>query len=165
GFSGGILLVAGQAIIFLAYRRRHQPILQALFAIGSVVAPATIAPALQGWLLDSQSWLWIFFSVVPVSLAAAGFLLLADCPAPVKVARRRRLVRERFADPVVRRIRPCIHPNRRRPAPVAERRAFHRRASHRCFPHADPAHSSDRDGALGNPDDHGRDVDAVRFDH
>ncbi|TIW27090.1 MAG: MFS transporter, partial [Mesorhizobium sp.] len=42
---------------------------------------------LQGWLLDSQSWLWIFFSVVPVSLAAAGFLLLADCPAPVKVAR------------------------------------------------------------------------------
>ncbi|RUV32724.1 MULTISPECIES: MFS transporter [unclassified Mesorhizobium] len=87
GFSGGILLVAGQAIIFLAYRRRHQPILQALFAIGSVVAPATIAPALQGWLLDSQSWLWIFFSVVPVSLAAAGFLLLADCPAPVKVAR------------------------------------------------------------------------------
>ncbi|WP_287180458.1 DHA2 family efflux MFS transporter permease subunit [Mesorhizobium sp.] len=88
GFSGGVLLVAGQTIIFLAYRRRHQPFLQALFAIGSVVAPATIAPALQGWLLDSQSWIWIFFSVVPVSLAAAGFLLLADCPAPVKVARR-----------------------------------------------------------------------------
>lgn len=88
GFSGGILLVAGQAIIFLACRRRNQPILQALFAIGSVVAPATIAPALQGWFLDSQSWMWSFFSVVPVSLAAAGFLLLADCPAPVKVARR-----------------------------------------------------------------------------
>lgn len=88
GFSGGILLVAGQAIIFLAYPRRHQPILQALFAIGSVVAPATIAPALQGWLLDSQSWTWIFFSIVPVSLAAAGFALLADYPAPVSVARR-----------------------------------------------------------------------------
>ncbi len=213
GFSGGILLVAGQAIIFLAYPRRHQPILQALFAIGSVVAPATIAPALQGWLLDSQSWTWIFFSVVPVSLAAAGLLLLADCPAPVKVARRpfdwigfslvvyhtlllhlcvqpgqpmglvrgiphpvadsdrhgraagvyrptgdgqrpgpagfhlvpvggfllrvhrqfrrrRRLVRERVPDSVVRRVRPCIHANRRRPAPVAERRAFHRRPSH-----------------------------------
>lgn len=88
GFSGGILLVAGQAIIFLAYPRRHQPILQALFAMGAVVAPATIAPALQGWLLDSQSWTWIFFSAVPVALAAAGLLLLADCPAPVKVARR-----------------------------------------------------------------------------
>ena len=38
--------------------------------MGAVVAPATIAPALQGWLLDSQSWTWIFFSVVPVALAA-----------------------------------------------------------------------------------------------
>ena len=84
GFSGGVLLVAGQTIIFLAYPRHHQPILQALFAIGSVVAPATIAPAFQGWLLDSQSWMWIFFSVVPVALAAAGILLLADCPAPAR---------------------------------------------------------------------------------
>jgi DHA2 family multidrug resistance protein len=88
GFSGGILLVAGQAIIFLAYPRHHQPILQALFAMGSVVAPATIAPALQGWLLDSQSWTWIFFSIVPVALAAAGLLLLADSPTLVKTARR-----------------------------------------------------------------------------
>ena len=59
GFSGGTLLVAGQAIIFLAYPRSCQPILQALFAMGSVVAPATIAPALQGWLIDNQSWAWI----------------------------------------------------------------------------------------------------------
>lgn len=88
GFSGGILLVVGQAIIFLAYPRRHQPILQALFAMGSVVAPATIAPAFQGWLLDNQSWTWIFFSVVPVSLAATGLLLLADTPSFVEVARR-----------------------------------------------------------------------------
>jgi DHA2 family multidrug resistance protein len=88
GFSGGVLLVAGQAIIFLAYPRSHQPFLQALFAMGAVVAPATIAPALQGWLLDSQSWTWIFFSAIPVALAAAGLLLLADCPAPVKAARR-----------------------------------------------------------------------------
>ncbi|RWD85103.1 MFS transporter [Mesorhizobium sp.] len=88
GFSGGVLLVAGQGIIFLAFPRRHQPILQALFAMGSVVAPATIAPALQGSLLDSQSWTWIFFSVVPVSLAAGGLLLHADCSAPVNVGRR-----------------------------------------------------------------------------
>ncbi|WP_246682642.1 DHA2 family efflux MFS transporter permease subunit [Mesorhizobium sp. B3-2-1] len=84
GFSGGILLVGGQAVIFLAYPRSHQPILQALFAMGSVVAPATIAPALQGWLLDSQSWTWIFFSIVPVALAAAGLLLIADSPMHAK---------------------------------------------------------------------------------
>jgi DHA2 family multidrug resistance protein len=82
GFSGGTLLVAGQAILFLAYPRSHQPILQALFAMGAVVAPATIAPALQGWLLDTHSWTWIFFSVVPVALAAAGLLLIADGPTP-----------------------------------------------------------------------------------
>ncbi|MCA1439390.1 DHA2 family efflux MFS transporter permease subunit [Ensifer sp. IC4062] len=89
GFSGAVLLVGGQAILFLAYPRFHQPILQALFAMGSVVAPATIAPALQGWLLDSQSWTWIFFSVVPVALAAAGLLMVADSPTPVRTPHRR----------------------------------------------------------------------------
>lgn len=88
GFAGGSLLVAGQAIIFFAYPRSRQPILQALFAMGSVVAPATIAPALQGWLLDSQSWTWIFFSVVPVALAAAGVLLVADDPTPTQTTQR-----------------------------------------------------------------------------
>lgn len=78
GFSGGTLLVAGQAIIFLSFPRNNQPMLQALFAIAAVVAPATIAPALQGWVLDSRSWTWIFFSVVPVALAGAACLLLTD---------------------------------------------------------------------------------------
>jgi len=89
GFSGAVLLVGGQALIFLAYPRSRQPILQAVFAMGAVVAPATIAPALQGWLLDSQSWTWIFFSVVPVALAAAGLLLLAEGPALAATPRRR----------------------------------------------------------------------------
>lgn len=88
GFSGGILLVAGQAIIFYAYQRSHQPTLQALFAMGAVVAPATIAPALQGWLIDSRSWTWIFFSVVPIALAAAGLMLVADGAKPAASARR-----------------------------------------------------------------------------
>jgi MFS transporter, DHA2 family, multidrug resistance protein len=88
GISGGTLLVGGQAIIFLAYPLSRQPILQALFAMGSVVAPATIAPALQGWLVDSQSWTWIFFSIVPVALAAAGLLLIADGPRPATTMRR-----------------------------------------------------------------------------
>ncbi|MCO8311735.1 DHA2 family efflux MFS transporter permease subunit [Pseudomonas mandelii] len=88
GFAGGTLLVGGQTIIFRAYPRSQQPILQALFAMGSVVAPATLAPALQGWLIDSQSWTWIFFSVVPIALAASGLLLIADGPLPAKVRHR-----------------------------------------------------------------------------
>lgn len=88
GFSGGTLLVGGQAMIFLAYPRSRQPLLQAMFAIGSVVVPATIAPAFQGWLIDSQSWTWIFFSIFPLALAAAGFLLIAAGPPPAAAARR-----------------------------------------------------------------------------
>jgi MFS transporter, DHA2 family, multidrug resistance protein len=88
GFSGGVLLVAGQAMLFLAYPRSLQPILQAVFAMGAVVAPATLAPALQGWLLDNQSWTWIFFGVVPVALAAAGLLLLAEGPETERNAAR-----------------------------------------------------------------------------
>jgi DHA2 family multidrug resistance protein len=56
--------------------------------MGAVVAPATIAPALQGWLLDTHSWTWIFLSVVPVALAAAGLMLMADSPTPIEVTRR-----------------------------------------------------------------------------
>jgi len=88
GFCGGTLLVAGQALVFLRYPRSRQPMLQALFATGAVVAPGTIAPALQGWLIDSQSWTWIFFSIVPLAMAAAGLLLMAEGPMPAKGARR-----------------------------------------------------------------------------
>lgn len=82
GLAGGILLVAGQAAIFLACPRPGQPVLQALFAMGAVVAPASIVPALQGWLIDSGSWTWIFLGVVPVALAGAGLMLLDDGPIP-----------------------------------------------------------------------------------
>ncbi len=88
GLSGGVLLVGGQTLIFVAWPRRQQPFLQALFAMGSVVAPATIAPALQGWLLDSRSWTWIFLGVVPLALSAAGLMLMADSPAFGRATRR-----------------------------------------------------------------------------
>jgi DHA2 family multidrug resistance protein len=74
-----VLLVAGQSILFWGWPPSRQPVLQAAFAIGAVVAPATLAPALQGWLIDAQSWTWIFFGVVPLALAAAGLLLMGDC--------------------------------------------------------------------------------------
>ncbi|HEF4762888.1 TPA: DHA2 family efflux MFS transporter permease subunit [Pseudomonas putida] len=89
GFAGGTLLVAGQALIFFTFASARQPILQALFAMGSVVAPATLAPALQGWLIDSQDWTWIFFSVVPLALSAGGLLLMADIPVPAQNRQKR----------------------------------------------------------------------------
>lgn len=76
GLSGAVLLVGGQAILFWGWPASRQPMLQAIFAMGAVVAPATLAPALQGWLIDTESWTWIFFSVVPLALAAAGLILV-----------------------------------------------------------------------------------------
>jgi DHA2 family multidrug resistance protein len=84
GASGGVLLVAGQTILFMSYPRSHQPLVQAMFAIAAVVAAATVAPALQGWIIDRQSWTWVFLGVAPVALAATAFLVLADFPTPVE---------------------------------------------------------------------------------
>ena len=84
GLAGAILLVGGQVILFLHYPRSSQPLVQAIFAMGAVVAPATLAPMLHGWFLDNQSWTWIFFSVLPLSLTAAGLMLMSDsAPATV----------------------------------------------------------------------------------
>ncbi len=84
GLAGGVLLVGGQALLFFACARHRQPAVQALFAMGSVVAPATLAPALQGWLVDAYAWNWIFAATVPVALVAAGLMLAADVPAPAR---------------------------------------------------------------------------------
>lgn len=78
GFAGGVALVAGQTVLFLAYPRGTQPIVQAIFATAAVVAPATVAPALQGWVVDTQTWTWAFAAIVPIALLAVSFILLAD---------------------------------------------------------------------------------------
>ena len=51
GLAGGTLLVSGQAILFWRFAPSRQPVVQAMFAMGAVVAPATLAPLLQGWLI------------------------------------------------------------------------------------------------------------------
>jgi len=74
GMTGGILLVSGQTMLLQAFPRGQQPIIQALFAMGAVVAPATLAPSMQGWFIDSLSWTWIFLSIVPVGLVSLALL-------------------------------------------------------------------------------------------
>ena len=88
GLAGAILLVAGQAILFWRYPPERQPVLQAVFAMGAVVAPATLAPMLQGWLIDSHDWTWVFFLILPLALAASGFMLMADPVRPPSLDRR-----------------------------------------------------------------------------
>jgi DHA2 family multidrug resistance protein len=88
GLAGGILLVAGQAALFRSFPSGSQPIVQAVFAIGAVVAPACFVPLLSGWMIDSWSWNWIFLSGFAAAVAglalivAGGQLGDADVPAP-----------------------------------------------------------------------------------
>ena len=90
GLAGGVLLVAGQSIVFQAFSKARQPLLQGLFAIGAVVAPATLIPAVQGWMTDRYSWTWIFGSSVVFCGVAMALLFHAELHS-VLPARRPRL--------------------------------------------------------------------------
>lgn len=74
GVAGGALLVSGQTVLFRCFDRSRQPVVQCIFAMGAVLAPATLAPYMQGFLLDSLSWTWIFLSAVPLGLIALALL-------------------------------------------------------------------------------------------
>lgn len=87
GFGGGVVLVGAQAILFWSFARGKQALIQALFAIGSVVFPAAVAPAVQGWLIDVHSWHWVMAATVLMSLLSIGLILLSDRPIHAPVAR------------------------------------------------------------------------------
>src|SRR5690606_32815948 len=76
GTAGGVLLVSGHTMLFQAFPRSSQPVVQCFFAVGAVVASATLAPYMEGWLVDSLAWTWIFLSIVPIGLAAVTLLAL-----------------------------------------------------------------------------------------
>ncbi len=47
---------------------------QGLFTFGAVLTPATVIPGIQGWLVDSYNWIWLF-GMALVFLAAALLLM------------------------------------------------------------------------------------------
>lgn len=75
GLAGGILIVGSQTFLFQLYSSQKQPTLQAFFALGAVLTPAMLAPALQGWLVDNLSWSFIFISASLCGVASFLFLL------------------------------------------------------------------------------------------
>lgn len=75
GVSGGVLVVSGQALLFLTFMRRNQPVLQTFYALGSAAGAASFAPGLQGWMLLSLDWRWI--PTVAVGIALLALILLS----------------------------------------------------------------------------------------
>jgi len=78
GMSGGILVVSGQTLLFNVFNGKGQAGAQLVFALGAVVAPATFASTLQGWMVDVLSWEGIFLAATALGLGA--IILLAAVP-------------------------------------------------------------------------------------
>ncbi len=77
GVGGGMLTPVGTAMLFRAFPPAERAQAGALLTIPTVVAPAS-GPVLGGYLVEFQSWHWIFWINVPVGilgLVVAGLFL------------------------------------------------------------------------------------------
>ncbi len=77
GVGGGMLTPVGTAMLFRAFPPSERAKASALLAIPAVVAPAS-GPVLGGYLVEYQSWHWIFLINVPIGIVAlivAGLVL------------------------------------------------------------------------------------------
>ena len=77
GVGGGMLTPVGTAMLFRAFPPSERAKASAVLAIPAVVAPAS-GPVLGGYLVEYQSWHWIFLINVPIGLAGllvAGLVL------------------------------------------------------------------------------------------
>lgn len=77
GIGGGMLTPVGTAMLFRAFPPAERAQAAALLAIPTVVAPAS-GPVLGGYLVEYQSWHWIFAINIPIGIAAllvAGLFL------------------------------------------------------------------------------------------
>ena len=70
GVGGGALLSTAQATLLEIFPANQQGLVQSLFGLGVVVAPA-VAPMLGGWLTDNYSWPWVFFVNLPIGVVSA----------------------------------------------------------------------------------------------
>jgi len=83
GVGGGMLTPVGTAMLFRAFPPAERAAAAALLAIPTTVAPAT-GPVLGGYLVEYQSWHWIFLINIPVGLTGllVAFLFLREEKQP-----------------------------------------------------------------------------------
>ena len=75
GLSGAAIIVGGQSWLFGRFERHRQGLIQAIFALGAIMAPTTAAPAIAGVITDEASWNYVLLLNLPV-----GLLVLAAMP-------------------------------------------------------------------------------------
>jgi EmrB/QacA subfamily drug resistance transporter len=74
GAAGGMLTPVGTAMLFRAFPPAERALASAVLTIPIVVAPAS-GPVLGGYLVEYQSWRWIFLINIPIGIA--GLLVAA----------------------------------------------------------------------------------------
>jgi DHA2 family multidrug resistance protein len=75
GLSGAAIIVGGQSWLFGRFEHNRQGLIQAIFALGAIMAPTTAAPAIAGVITDAASWDYVLLLNLPV-----GLLVLAAMP-------------------------------------------------------------------------------------
>jgi len=75
GGAGAAILVGGQSWLFGRFRRDRQGLIQAIFALGAIMAPTTAAPAIAGVITDAASWNSVLLLNLPM-----GLLVLVAMP-------------------------------------------------------------------------------------
>ena len=70
GFSGGTLIPAVFAAVFILFPIRHQAMATTLAGVLAVLAP-TIGPVVGGWITDTYEWNWLFLINVGPGVVAA----------------------------------------------------------------------------------------------
>jgi EmrB/QacA subfamily drug resistance transporter len=72
GMGGGMLMPVGMAMVFRAFAPAERAAAGALVSIPTAVAPAA-GPVLGGYLVEYQSWHWIFLINIPIGILAVVF--------------------------------------------------------------------------------------------
>ena len=86
GAFGAPLVPTAQAIILAIYPRERHGAVISMFGVGSILGPV-VGPVLGGALAEAYDWRWVFYMMVPFSIAAlaACWLFIRDRAAPSRV--------------------------------------------------------------------------------
>ncbi len=69
GGFGAPLVPVSQSIVLDTYAKRHHGAVIAIYGMGSVLGPI-VGPVVGGWLAEAYNWRWVFYMIVPFTMAA-----------------------------------------------------------------------------------------------
>lgn len=75
GCAGGAVLALGQGTLLHIFPRREQPLVQGMYALASVMFPATTVPVFLGEWAYHLDWRFAYLAMVPVGLLGHLWLL------------------------------------------------------------------------------------------